>query len=223
MNRRFRQLFQGDLMNRSKRHKSLPWILAAFLLAGCQAPQVMTSNAMANQGRDQRVGVDTLELESVDFEYAAKEAVDQFLQSPWYNNGKNRRWVVYMGEVMNDSTSGVNTRSMTDRMRQYMTRSANFVFSAAVGSEASRGVSAYRQLDRSAMFDQRSGASGLAIKPDLEMSGAIRSATRVSADRSRQALEYEFSFRVVELGSGLEIFQAFIPINKSGSNRNFAW
>jgi PBP1b-binding outer membrane lipoprotein LpoB len=198
-------------------------LLASLLLTACQTTQVSTSNTLANQTRDQRVGVDTMQLESIDFEYAARKAVDQFLESPWYNNGKNRRWVIYMGEVINDSTSDVNTRSMTDRMRQYMTRSANFAFTAAVGSEASRGVAAYRQLERSGMFDQRTGASGLAVKPDLEMSGAIRSATRVSNDRRRQAQEYEFSFRVVELGSGLEIFQAFIPINKAGTNRNFAW
>ncbi|MEN9776197.1 MAG: hypothetical protein RL322_3267 [Pseudomonadota bacterium] len=207
------------LMNPSRR---LALVSGALLLTGCETA-VKTSNTLANQTRDQRVGVDTLQLESVDFEFAAKDAVDQFLQSPWYANGKRRRWVVYMGEVINDSTNDINTRRMTDRMRQYMTRSANFVFTAAVGSEASRGVSAYRQLDRSAMFDQRTGASGLAVKPDLEMSGSIRSATVVSNNRSRQALEYEFSFRVVELGSGLEIFQAFVPINKAGSNRNFAW
>lgn len=204
------------------KRKSLILIGGSLLLAGCQTT-VNTSNTLANQTRDQRVGVDTMSLESIDFEFAAKEAVDQFLQSPWYNNGKNRRWVVYMGEVINDSTSDINTRRMTDRMRQYMTRSANFMFTAAVGSEASRGVSAYRQLERSSMFDQRTGASGLAVKPDLEMSGAIRSATNVSADRRRQAVEYEFSFRVVELGSGLEIFQGFVPINKAGSNRNFSW
>jgi PBP1b-binding outer membrane lipoprotein LpoB len=203
-------------------HSLLPLAMVA-LLAGCQTAQVSTSNTLANQTRDQRVGVDTMQLESIDFEFAAKEAVDQFLQSPWYNNGKNRRWVAYMGEVINDSTSDVNTRSMTDRMRQYMTRSANFVFTAAVGSEATRGVAAYRQLERSGMFDQRTGASGLAVKPDLEISGSIRSATRTSVDRRRQAQEYEFSFRVVELGSGLEIFQGFVPINKAGSNRNFAW
>jgi len=203
-------------------HSLLPLAMVA-LLAGCQTAQVSTSNTLANQTRDQRVGVDTMQLESIDFEFAAKEAVDQFLQSPWYTNGKNRRWVAYMGEVINDSTSDVNTRSMTDRMRQYMTRSANFVFTAAVGSEATRGVAAYRQLERSGMFDQRTGASGLAVKPDLEISGSIRSATRTSVDRRRQAQEYEFSFRVVELGSGLEIFQGFVPINKAGSNRNFAW
>ena len=119
-------------------------LLASLLLTACQTTQVSTSNTLANQTRDQRVGVDTMQLESIDFEYAARKAVDQFLESPWYNNGKNRRWVIYMGEVINDSTSDVNTRSMTDRMRQYMTRSANFVFSAAVGSTMRRNPSTER-------------------------------------------------------------------------------
>jgi PBP1b-binding outer membrane lipoprotein LpoB len=60
------------------------------------------------------------------------------------------------------------------------------------------------------------------IAPDLEMSGAIRQRT-VTGSGNRQALEYEFDFRVVEVHSGLEIFQSFVKIDKTGSNQKFAW
>ena len=96
-------------------------------------------------------------------------------------------------------------------------------FTAAVGTESSATVADYRQLSRSQLFDQSTGARGQAVKPDLEMLGAIRQRTNISGDRREQQLEYEFDFRVVDLGSGIERFQAFVPIEKQGSNSNFAW
>jgi PBP1b-binding outer membrane lipoprotein LpoB len=55
------------------------------------------------------------------------------------------------------------------------------------------------------------------------MIGEISQTTNISADRSKQQLEYEFRLRVTDLSSGIILFDSLVPIDKRGSNKNFAW
>lgn len=192
-------------------------------LAGCQSNQVRTSNPDVDTTSKNSQMV-SFGLQGVDFEYAARKAADEFMQAGWFQRQPpDREWIVMMGEVVNDTTYRLDTASMTSRMKRYLVNSGRFGFSAAIGKEATATVADYRQLSRSELFDQSTGTHVKAIKPDLEMLGAIRQRTNISGDRRQQQLEYEFDFRVVDLGSGIERFQAFVPIEKQGSNRNFAW
>lgn len=197
-------------------------ICVALALGGCQSNQIRTSNPDVDTSSDNPQFV-AFSLQGVDFEYAARQAADEFLQSNWFKRQSSREWIVMMGEVVNDTTFRLDTASMTSRMKRYLVNSGSFGFTAAVGTESSATVADYRQLSRSQLFDQSTGARGQAVKPDLEMLGAIRQRTNISGDRREQQLEYEFDFRVVDLGSGIERFQAFVPIEKQGSNSNFAW
>ncbi len=134
------------------------------------------------------------------------------------------RWVVQMGEVVNDTTFRIDTASMTSRMKIAMTKTGQFIFTGATGTERTQFVQDSRQLSKSKMFNQKTVArNGTVIAPDLEMLGGIRQRTLVDGAQKQQQLEYEFDFRVVERDTGLEIFQSFIPIEKLGSNQNFAW
>lgn len=194
----------------------------SMALAGCQTP-ITSSNPNANLSRTGEPGMVSFGLQSVDFEYAAKQAVEEFLESPFLN-AKKGRWVVQMGEVINDTTYRINTASMTSRMKNSMTRTGKFIFTGATGRERTRFVGDSRQLSKSKMFDQSTvKRNGTVVAPDLEMSGAIRQRTVIGANSKQQQMEYEFDFRVVEADTGLEIFQSFIPIEKLGSNKNFAW
>jgi hypothetical protein len=195
-----------------------------FALVGCETTQVITTNPMSGQRPAAReAAVSTFGLQGVDFDYAAKEAIDQFMTSPWFRKEGNRRRLVMMGEVANDTTFRIDTRRMTDRLQIYMENSGVFAFTAAIGSEATKGVESYRELDKSKRFDQSTGSRDLNIKPDLEMVGVIRQQTNISPDRSKQELEYEFAFRVVDLGQGVVLFRTLVPITKTGSNKNFSW
>lgn len=192
-----------------------------LVLAGCQSNPPISTNEVTETSRPGEF--ETLALQSSDFEYAARRAVDEFLASGWLKRQPEREFIVMMGEVVNDTTLRIDTASMTSRMKKYLVNSGNFAFTAAIGKEATETVKDYRQLSRSKIFNQNTGAKGKAVKPDLEMLGIIRQRTNVSTDGGLQQIEYEFDFRVVDLGSGLERFQAFIPIDKLGSNKNFAW
>lgn len=195
--------------------------MLAFVLSGCET---MVTSTNPNAARaDAAGGMQSMQLQSVDWEYAAKKAVDEFLASKFSSKPGGGRYVVAMGDVVNDTTLDIRTQSLTSQMKGLMTRTGSFIFTGAVGSERTNFVRDSRQLNQSAMFDRRTTArNNTVIAPDLEMSGAIRQRT-VTGSGNRQALEYEFDFRVVEVHSGLEIFQSFVKIDKTGSNQKFAW
>lgn len=201
-------------MNRLFQKISL--LALCFSLAGC-ASTVVSTNPIAG-----KKGMDTFGLTTVDFEYAAKKSLDDFMMSPWLAK-KEGRWLVQMGNVRNETVQEVDTKRLTQRMMSHMTRNGRFAFSAVGGSLADSTVKDYRQLENSELYDQDSGAKGKALKPDLSMVGEIAQTTNISGDRSKQQLEYEFRLRVTDLGSGIIVFDALVPIDKLGSNKNFAW
>lgn len=199
-------------------------LLAAATLAGCQTIPITSSNPNSELSRTGKPGMVSFGLQSTDFEYAANKAVQEFLESPFSKKPGGGRWVVQMGEVVNDTTLRIDTSSMTSRMKIAMTKTGRFIFTGATGRDQTAFVADSRQLSKSKMFDKKTVArNGTVVAADLEMLGGIRQRTLVGADQKQQQLEYEFDLRVVERDTGLEIFQAFIPIEKLGSNQSFAW
>lgn len=203
--------------------KNVALSLVSLSLVGCETMSPVTSTN-PNASRSSAPGGSgvSMQLQSVDFQYAAKKSVDEFLESKFSSKPGGGRYVVAMGEVVNDTTLDIRTTSLTSQMKNMMTKTGKFIFTGAVGTEQTRFVQDSRQLNKSAMFDKSTTAkNNTVIAPDLEMSGAIRQRTVVAGNK--QSLEYEFDFRVVDAKSGLEIFQSFVPIDKTGSNTNFAW
>ena len=191
-------------------------LVLPLLLTAC-ASTVVSTNPRASKD-----SINTFGLTTVDFEFAAKKSLDDFMMSPWLAK-KEGRWLVQIGNVRNETTQEVDTKRLTQRMMSHMTRNGKFAFSAVGGSMADSTVKDYRQLENSDLYDQDSGAKGKALKPDLSMIGEIAQTTNISADRNKQQLEYEFRLRVTDLSSGIILFDSLVPIDKRGSNKNFAW
>ena len=192
-------------------------LLALPLLLTACASTVVSTNPRANKD-----GINTFGLTTVDFEFAAKKSLDDFMMSPWLAK-KDGRWLVQIGNVRNETTQEIDTKRLTQRMMSHMTRNGKFAFSSVGGSMADSNVKDYRQLENSDLYDQDTGAKGKATKPDLSMIGEVAQTTNVSADRSKQQLEYEFRLRVTDLSSGIIVFDSLVPIDKLGSNKNFSW
>lgn len=191
-------------------------LVLPLLLTAC-ASTVVSTNPRASKD-----SINTFGLTTVDFEFAAKKSLDDFMMSPWLAK-KEGRWLVQIGNVRNETTQEVDTKRLTQRMMGHMTRNGKFAFSAVGGSMADSTVKDYRQLENSDLYDQDSGAKGKALKPDLSMIGEIAQTTNISADRSKQQLEYELRLRVTDLASGVIVFDSLVPIDKLGSNKNFSW
>lgn len=208
-------------MNKT-RIKNLMVVSAIGLaVSGCASMDVVSS---IGGNSDDPTAMDTFGLTTEDFNYAANQAVEEFLASPASNRADGRRWRASLGQVVNDTTFKIDTRSMTSRMRNKLINSGKFSFSGFTGQDRTSFVADSRQLSKSSMVDQRSVAkAGTVQAPDLEISGAIRQRTNVSGDGSRQRLEYEFDFRAVDATTGQIAFSTLVDIKKLGSNKNFAW
>lgn len=198
------------------------FIRRVFLLALPLLLTACASTVVSTNPRTSKDGINTFGLTTVDFEFAAKKSLDDFMMSPWLAK-KGERWLVQIGNVRNETTQEVDTKRLTQRMMSHMTRNGKFAFSSVGGSMADSTVKEYRQLENSELYDQDSGAKGKALKPDLSMIGEIAQTTNISADRSKQQLEYEFRLRVTDLSSGVIVFDSLVPIDKLGSNKNFSW
>ena len=196
--------------------RSVCLLALPLLLAGC------ASNVVSTNPKALKDGINTFGLTTVDFEFAAKKSLDDFMMSPWLAK-KEGRWLVQVGSVRNETTQEIDTKRLTQRMLSHMTRNGKFAFSSVGGSLADGTVKDFRQLENSDLYDQDSGAKGKALKPDLSMIGEIAQTTNISADRAKQQLEYEFRLRVTDLASGVIVFDSLVPIDKLGSNKNFSW
>ena len=196
--------------------RSVCLLALPILLAGC------ASNVVSTNPKALKDGINTFGLTTVDFEFAAKKSLDDFMMSPWLAK-KEGRWLVQVGSVRNETTQEIDTKRLTQRMLSHMTRNGKFAFSSVGGSLADSNVKDFRQLENSDLYDQDSGAKGKALKPDLSMIGEIAQTTNISADRAKQQLEYEFRLRVTDLASGVIVFDSLVPIDKLGSNKNFSW
>ncbi len=196
-------------------------ILSAMLigLTGCQS-MVQSDNPMSNSDNSIR----GFGLQTVDFEYAANQAVEEFLASPASTRSDGTRWRVAIGEVVNDTTFKISTKSLTSRIRSKLIKSGKFTFSGFVGQDKTSFLQDSQQLSKSRLVDQKSVAKGgTAQAPNLQLNGEIRQRNNVSGDRSKQSLEYEFDLTATDVVTGQIAFNTIVDIKKVGSNKNFAW
>ena len=91
--------------------------LISLSLVGCETMSPVTSTN-PNASRSSAPGGSgvSMQLQSVDFQYAAKKSVDEFLESKFSSKPGGGRYVVAMGEVVNDTTLDIRTTSLTSQM-----------------------------------------------------------------------------------------------------------
>lgn len=203
-------------------------LFAAVALAGCQRTDVV-SNVRLDAASDsagllsERQSINTLGLQTRDFEFAAQRAVKAFLDSPNARRpGRAGPWIAQVGTVVNDTPLTIDTASVTSRIEIGLMKSGLFMITSATGSRSSAFVTDSRTPDNPDIFvpGTRPGA-GTVAAPELSIEGVIRQ--RSLASGGRQQVEYEFDFKVIDAASGLNLFRDLVDIQKVGDNARFAW
>jgi uncharacterized protein (TIGR02722 family) len=196
----------------------------ALVLAGCETTtsdnplSVTTSNPLADSD------FQTFSLEKRDFDYAASKALNQFLDEPNSIKPDGGRWVTQLYQITNDTTVNVDIRTLTQQLKRKMRRSGRFIFTSATGDDQTNSLSDQRALAESDLFDQSTVAdSGTVIAPELSIEGGIFSNVVTSSDNKKQQISYVFTLEVIDIDTGLIIFETLIDIDKAGSNKNFSW
>lgn len=200
-------------------------LFPAVLLAGCLSnPAIVSTNPLSASATGNKDGYESFSITSTDIGYAANEAVQQFLEAPESMKSGGGRYLIALDQVVNDTLNNFDTRRLTAQIKRKLRRSNRFRFTNAIGSDQTQAIIDERQLQGSKLFDQRTVAkNGTLAAPDLYLTGVIVVDKTTSGTGKKQQLNYAFMMEVVDKRRGYVLFDSFVEIDKTGSNKNFAW
>ena len=107
---------------------------------------------------------------------AALKSIDSLLESGALARTDGRKTVVMVGEVKNSTSTPVNTRILTDKIRQAILKSGKAVTTTAVGAKGAEETATrqVRELENDDLFNQATEQKrGTVISPDMSLSGEI--------------------------------------------------
>ena len=157
-----------------------------------------------------------------DWQTAALKSIDSLLASGALNRADGRKTIVMVGEVKNNTSTPVNTRILTDKIRQAILRSGKAVTTTAVGAKGAEetAVRQVRELENDDLFNQATVQKrGTVIAPDMSLSGEIVQ----QSNRVGRVEESYFFFHVVmtDLATGLAVWEDNVEIGKQETKSIF--
>jgi len=191
---------------------------AAIFLTACGiSPQRI--DATGNEGI---VSIDQVNFK--DWQIAAEKGITSLLESGVLNRSDGRKSILMISTVKNSTTQHINTRILTDKIRQALLRSGKALTTTAVGGNgpddaASKQV---RRLEEDDMFNQSTvQKAGTAIAPDMSLSGEI---VQQKTTQGRVSESYFFfHMAITDLTTGLAVWEDNVEIAKQGKKPVFGW
>ena len=190
----------------------------AFTLSAC-GPSVKRIDATGNEGL---VTVDDVDFK--DWQIAAEKGINSLLESGVLNRADGRKTILMISTIKNSTTQHINTRILTDKIRQALLRSGKALTTTAVGGNglddaASKQV---RRLEEDDMFNQATVQKrGTAIAPDMSFSGEIVQ-QQSSQGRMRESYFF-FHMALTDLATGLAVWEDNVEIAKQGKKPLMGW
>jgi uncharacterized protein (TIGR02722 family) len=191
---------------------------AAMMMAGCGSDPYRIDPS-GNRGL---TTVDDINFK--DWQIAAEKAINSMLGAGVLKRPDGRKSVVMISVVKNSTSQHINTRILTDKIRQAILRSGQAVTTTAVsgtGAEdkASRQV---RQLQDDDMFNQSTvQKNGTAIAPDMSIAGEIVQ-QKTKLGRSTESYFF-FHLTLTDLKTGLAVWEDNVEIAKQAKKPLMGW
>lgn len=199
---------------------SIALILFAAVLLGCTAG---CGSAPRRISADSDESITTVQdIDVKDWQTAALKSTNSLLSAGVLNRADGRKTVVMISEVKNQTGRSINTRILTDKIRQSILKSGKAVTTTAVGAkgvedQATRQV---RELENDDMFNQTTVQKrGTVIAPDMSLSGAIV-AERRKAGRKEETFFF-FHMVLTDLSTGLALWEDNVEIGKQETKSFF--
>ncbi len=191
---------------------------AALLLPGCGSnPQRI--NPQSNQGL-----ITTNDINFKDWQIAAEGAVNSLLQSGVLKRADGRKSVVMVSVVKNSTSQHIDTRIMTDKIRQAILRSGQAVTTTAVGGNGPDDMATkqVRGLSEDEMFNQQTvQQNGTVIAPDMSLAGEIVQ-QRAALGRTEESYFF-FHVTLTDLKTGLAVWEDNFEVAKQGTKPWMGW
>ncbi len=152
-----------------------------------------------------------------DWQMAAEKGIVSLLESGVLERQDGRKMVLMISDVENRTTQHIDTRILTDKIRQAVLRSGKAITTTAVGARGAedRATRQLRQLEDDDMFDQSTvQKAGTAISPDMSLAGRIIQQRTTSG---RMSESYFFiHMTLTDSKTGLALWEDSVEIVKQG-------
>jgi len=191
--------------------------ISLLLLSGCAKVQKIDPN--------HDTGEQVMGLDYRDFNEAASKAVQSMLKSPALDNKENKRYVLAISDVKNDTMQHIDTDQLIKKIRIELLNSGKVFVTTAVGSNGNvDSMNAQtRELSKNKNFKQSSVAKkGTLIAPDMSLSGKILQ-KNVGMNDDKQQVEYYFMLTLTDIKTGFAVWEGETFIGKRGSSKSVAW
>ena len=195
---------------------SLAGAAALLTMTGCGSAPVRIDTASSQ-------GITTVhQIDFKDWQIAAEKGTSSMLESGVMKRADGRKTVLMVGNVKNSTRENVNTRILTDKIRQAVLRSGQAVVTTAVGAKGAEetAVRQVRELENDDLFNQSTVQKrGTVIAPDMSLSGEIVQQQR----RSGRTEESYFFIHMVltDLATGLAVWEDNVELAKQGTKSIF--
>ena len=160
----------------------------------------------------------THRIDVKDWQTAALKSIDSLLASGALHRADGRKTIVMFGEVKNNTSTPVNTRILTDKIRQAILRSGKAVTTTAVGAKGAEetAVRQVRELENDDLFNQATVQKrGTVIAPNFSLSGAITQQT-IYQGRTEESY-FLFHMALTDLVTGIAVWEHTVEILKQGT------
>ena len=169
----------------------------------------------------------TVGLDYHDIEGAATDSVESLLSSKYANKIEAKRpKVVVISDVINDTMQSIDTEQLTRKITRVMSRSGKFILSLSMtGSGAKRDnmIDKARDATNNDDYNQYTTIEkGNLIAPELSLSGKIVQ-KNVKISSSKQRIDYYFLLTLIDIKSGIVLWDDEVNIIKIGSAKRSAW
>jgi len=190
--------------------------LSLLLLSGCA--QKVTKIDVNNDTGEQVMGLDYR-----DFNQAAGEAVQSMLKSSALDKKNDKRHVLAISNVTNDTMQHIDTDQLVKKIRVELLNSGKVYVTTAIGNAEDKMNKEARALREDADFKQDTIAKeGTLIAPDMSLSGKILQ-RNININKDMQQVEYYFMLTLTEVKTGFAVWEGETLIGKRGSSKSVAW
>lgn len=169
----------------------------------------------------------TTGLDYHDIANAADKSISSLLSSNYARKIKSDKpKVLVISDVINDTMQMIDTEQLSRKITREMRNSGKFILTLSMGGSGTSKdsmIDVSREARNNNEFNQYTTIEkGELIAPELSLSGKIvQKNTRISS--SKQRIDYYFLLTLVDLKSGLVLWDDEVNIIKVGSNKSVAW
>lgn len=173
--------------------------------------------------RDESSEYVTATLSDNDFEFAAKEMLDDMLAYELSSPKPNGQpYVMMISDIKNDTMQRINTDDLTDYIKKELRRSGTVKTTSAFGADRSENIALSRELAGSSLVDQSTVQKNNTVKAfDLTLEGRI--SQKNSTVGNKKMIEYIFSLNLIDMRDGTELWSDKKVITKLTDKDTQTW